>query len=120
MAEDYKLSLLLDFYGGMLTETQREMFEFYYNDDLSLSEIAENEGITRQGVRDSVKRAESQLTDMENRLGLVGRFYKMSGDFKKIHEAAAKIKDCNGHNVYARDIEENADRILAVTEEYCE
>lgn len=120
MAKNYKISLLLDFYGGMLTETQREMFEFYYNDDLSLSEIAENEGISRQGVRDSVKRAESQLIDMEKRLGLVGRFYKMADGFKQIREAALKIKDYNEHNIYARDIDENADKILKITDKICE
>ncbi len=73
MAKDMRISLLLDFYGNMLTEKQREVIEYYYNDDLSLSEIAENEGITRQGVRDAIKRAESQLTEMEERLGFAKR-----------------------------------------------
>ena len=49
MAKDLEISFLLDFYGDMLTEKQREVIEFYYNEDLSLSEIADNEGITRQG-----------------------------------------------------------------------
>ena len=48
MAKDLEISFLLDFYGDMLTEKQREVIEFYYNEDLSLSEIADNEGITRQ------------------------------------------------------------------------
>ncbi len=74
MAKDLEISFLLDFYGDMLTEKQREVIEFYYNEDLSLSEIADNEGITRQGVRDSIKRAEAQLLDMEQRLGLAKRF----------------------------------------------
>ena len=60
MAKNLEISLLFDFYGDMLTEKQRDVVELYYNDDLSLSEIAENEGITRQGVRDSIKRAESR------------------------------------------------------------
>ena len=60
MAKNLEISLLFDFYGDMLTEKQRDVVELYYNDDLSLSEIAENEGITRQGVRDSIKRAEAQ------------------------------------------------------------
>ena len=55
MGKNFEISLLLDFYGDMLTEKQRDMVDYYYNDDLSLSEIAENEGITRQGVRDSIK-----------------------------------------------------------------
>ena len=67
MAKDLQISFLLDFYGDMLTEKQREMISLYYNDDLSLAEIAEDQGITRQGVRDAIKRAEQQLTDMEAR-----------------------------------------------------
>ena len=65
MGKNLEISLLLDFYGDMLTEKQRDMVDYYYNDDLSLSEIAENEGITRQGVRDSIKRAEAQMMEME-------------------------------------------------------
>ena len=65
MAKDLELSYLLDFYGDVLTEKQREMMEQYYNDDLSLSEIAENFGITRQGVRDAVKHGEAALLVLE-------------------------------------------------------
>ena len=54
MAKNLEISYLLDFYSEMLTQKQREVIEYYYNDDLSLSEIAMNEGITRQGVRDSI------------------------------------------------------------------
>ncbi len=50
MAKNLEISLLMDFYGEMLTEKQREVIDYYYNDDLSLGEIAANEGITRQGV----------------------------------------------------------------------
>ena len=56
-ATPLEMSLLFDFYGETLTEKQRELFDLYYNEDLSLSEIAEHAGITRQGVRDSIKRA---------------------------------------------------------------
>ena len=65
MSKNMEISFLLDFYGDMLTEKQRSMVDYYYNEDLSLAEIAENEGITRQGVRDSIKRAEVQLLEME-------------------------------------------------------
>ena len=71
MSKNLDITLLLDFYGDLLTEKQRTFISYYYNDDLSLAEIAANEGITRQGVRDAIKRAESQLVNMENRLGLV-------------------------------------------------
>ena len=56
MEKNLNVSILLDFYGAMLTEKQREAVEYYYNDDLSLSEIADNQGISRQGVRDAIKR----------------------------------------------------------------
>ena len=72
--KNYSAALLFDFYGELLTERQRVCFDSYYNDDLSLSEIAEQEGITRQGVRELVRRAESSLYDMEEKAGLVGRF----------------------------------------------
>ena len=61
MAKNLEISYLLDFYGDVLTQKQRDVMEQYYNDDFSLSEIAANFGITRQGVRDSIKRGESIL-----------------------------------------------------------
>lgn len=71
MAKDLKFSALLDIYGGMLTDKQREMLDFYYNDDLSLSEIAANEGISRQGVRDSIKRGEEALLELDDKIGVI-------------------------------------------------
>ncbi len=70
VAKDLKFSLLLDIYGGMLTDKQREMLDFYYNEDLSLSEIAANAGISRQGVRDSIKRGEQALIELDDKIGL--------------------------------------------------
>ena len=55
MSKNLDITLLLDFYGDLLTEKQRTFISYYYNDDLSLAEIAANEGITRQGVRDAIK-----------------------------------------------------------------
>lgn len=74
MAKNLNISILLDFYGDMLTEKQRDVIELYYNEDLSLAEIAQDCGITRQGVRDSIKRAETQLLDYEAKLGLAEKF----------------------------------------------
>ncbi len=69
-----EMSLLFDFYGELLTGKQREYFDLYYNDDLSLSEIAEISGISRQGVRDMIVRAEASLRDFESKTGAVKRF----------------------------------------------
>lgn len=66
-----ELSMLCDIYGNLLSEKQREAVELYCNEDYSLSEIAENTGISRQGVRDQIKHAESQLTGFEEALGLL-------------------------------------------------
>ena len=64
-----EMSFLLDFYAGLLTERQRELCEYYYNDDLSHTEIATLTGITRQGVRDGLKKAEEILANAEAALG---------------------------------------------------
>lgn len=69
MAKNLEITVLYDFYGDLLTEKQQEVIELYYNEDLSLAEIAALSGITRQGVRDSIKRAEGQLTEFEERVG---------------------------------------------------
>ena len=69
MSKDLNIIMLLDLYGEVLTEKQRDVIELYYNEDLSLAEIAQNLGITRQGVRDSIKRGEAVLLDMEAKLG---------------------------------------------------
>ena len=69
-----EMTMLFDFFGDLLTEKQREYFDLYYNDDLSLSEIAEMSGISRQGVRDNLLRAEAALREMEEKTGVVRRF----------------------------------------------
>lgn len=67
--KNLKVALLLDHYAPMLTEKQREVIDLYYNEDLSLSEIAEHMQITRQGVRDSIKRGEQTLFELESAIG---------------------------------------------------
>ncbi len=116
MAKNMEISFLFDFYGDMLTDKQRDMVELYYNDDLSLSEIAENEGITRQGVRDSIKRAEAQLLEMEDRLGLARRFREMREGFEAIRLAARDIQELNGRYGYSREIDDRVRAILDLSE----
>ncbi len=95
MAKNLDMIMLLDFYGDMLTEKQRDFISYYYNDDLSLAEIAENVGITRQGVRDAIKRAESLLIEMEERVGFVARFEQIKNGLAKISKKAGKINEEN-------------------------
>ncbi len=68
------ITWLLDFYGPLLTEHRREVARLYCEEDLSLSEIAEQLGITRQGVSDALNKARRQLTDYEDKLGLAARY----------------------------------------------
>ena len=90
-ATPLEMSLLFDFYGETLTEKQRELFDLYYNEDLSLSEIAEHAGITRQGVRDVIVRAEAILSDLEDKTGLIKRFHAMHKQLEEIEQAATDI-----------------------------
>ncbi|MDE7288443.1 MAG: putative DNA-binding protein [Oscillospiraceae bacterium] len=95
--KDLRVSVLLDYYSPMLTDKQRDVIDLYYNEDLSLSEIAEHEKITRQGVRDSIKRGEQTLYEMEEKFRLAERSDKFSALIKEIMEVAADIKaECSG------------------------
>ncbi len=93
MAKELKFVLLLDCYGELLTEHQRNVMELYYCDDLSLSEIGEPMGITRQGVRALIKRTEGLLLNYEEKLGFAGRLGKMRSCFEALEESAAQIND---------------------------
>ena len=77
--KNLEIGYLLDFYGDILPERRRDILDLYYNDDLSLSEIAEQMGITRQAVRDSIKKTEQELFFYEEKLGLRRRFTEAEG-----------------------------------------
>lgn len=74
-----EIGYLLDFYGDILPARRRDMMDLYYNDDLSLAEIAEQFGVTRQAVRDSIKKTETELFFYEEKLGLRRRFTEATG-----------------------------------------
>ncbi len=90
MDKKIEISMLLDLYKGLLTDKQAETMDLYYNEDLSLSEIAENTGITRQGVRDALMKGEKILTDAEEKLGLGARIEKLESRLKEINVLAKK------------------------------
>lgn len=114
MSKDLNIAFLLDFYGEMLTEKQRDVIELYYDEDLSLGEIAETAHITRQGVRDSIKRGEAQLLELEEKLGLAGKFRRYEEMLEEISGCAETIKKENTMYQYSRVIGESADRISAL------
>jgi len=94
--QTFRMTMLFDFYGELLTERQREFYDLYYNEDLSLGEIAENYGISRQGVRDVIVRAEAYMTEIEEKTGLVKRFMQLAPHVDAILEAAGGIRRLNG------------------------
>lgn len=98
MSKDLTACTLLDHYGAVLTERQRDIAGYYYFDDLSLAEIAENEGITRQAVRDIIKRAIQQLTEMERKLGFAARTRSVADAVSLIREQAQSLTDTNMKN----------------------
>ena len=93
--QTYRMTMLFDFYGELLTDRQKEFFDLYYNEDLSLGEIAENSGISRQGVRDVIVRAEATMQEFEDKTGLIRRFQQMQGHIDSIIDSAAELKTIN-------------------------
>ncbi len=88
MDEKVKISILCDLYGKLLTQKQYEFLNDYYNNDLSLSEIAENNEITRQAVRDIIKKGEKKLFKYEEKLSFMKR---MSNQEKKIQQVLSEL-----------------------------
>ncbi len=116
--KNLKISLLLDFYGAILTDKQRESLELYYNDDLSLAEIAENTAITRQGVRDNIKRGENILLEMEEKLGFYERYAGIGETMDQLANLAANIKDVNALRFKSNEINEFCNDIADITAKY--
>lgn len=112
------VSVLLDFYGELLTEKQRDAIELYYNEDLSLAEISEHQGISRQGVRDAIKRGEATLLELESKLGLSKKFFDTSADLEKALRLAEEIKRCNDKSFYSLEINKKVEEIFRILTPY--
>ena len=94
MEDSVKISVLLEIYGKLLTKKQYNLLNDYYNLDLSLSEIAENEHITRQAVRDNLKKGENKLFDYEEKLGIMKATIKKQNTIENILSEITTI-NCN-------------------------
>ncbi|MGN0707702.1 MAG: sigma factor-like helix-turn-helix DNA-binding protein [Faecalibacterium sp.] len=92
MAKDLEMGYLLDFYGEVLTPKQREMLRQYYNDDLSLSEIGENFGITRQGARDAIKHGETTLKELEAKVGFAARYRRVQQTLEELEQMVIDVR----------------------------
>jgi hypothetical protein len=82
-------TMLFDFFGDLLTDKQREYYDLYHNEDQSLSEIAENAGITKQGVHDIITRAEKTLKELEYKTGIIKKWRENRAELEHA-EALAK------------------------------
>lgn len=93
MERNVEISMLLEFYGKLLTGKQYDLLDDYYNNDLSLSEIAENLGITRQAVRDNLKKGENKLFEFEEKLSVMKKTMEQEEKIAIILSEINKIKD---------------------------
>lgn len=116
--KDLNIALLFDFYGEMLTEKQKDVIDLYYNEDLSLAEIAEHEGISRQGVRDNIKRGEAYLLELEEKLRFAENYQNLRSMLSSIDELAEGIYTVNEKYVYDNRIKQLSLEIRKMIEIY--
>ena len=112
--KDLEIGLLLDFYGELLSDSRREAAELYYNEDLSLAEIAEGAGITRQGVRDSINKAKMQLTEYEEKLGLASKFREIERTVKDIIPRLEALRD-EADETHKNELDDIISKVKTVT-----
>ena len=112
MDKVYEISLLLDFYGQLLTERQYEILDLHYNNDYTLSEIAEQLNISRQGVYDNEKRGRALLNEYENKLGLLSKFSEQKQKAEEVRNLFENI-ETSGLSKHNTEIVERAKRELA-------
>ncbi|MBO5398534.1 MAG: putative DNA-binding protein [Clostridia bacterium] len=106
MDDNVKISILLETYGKLLTEKQYNLLDDYYNRDLSLSEIAENEGITRQAVRDNLKKGENKLFEYEEKLGVMKKTLMQEETISSILSEISKIKNSSSDKEIANILQD--------------
>lgn len=109
MAKNLEIAYLLDFYGDVLTAKQHDVMQQYYNEDLSLAEIADNFGITRQGVRDAIKRGECILLDLEAKVGSAGRHRRTQDALRELEALVKSVR------FYNETLPQRSDRVTGET-----
>lgn len=114
--EIYEYSMLLDFYGQLLTDNQYKVLDMYINQDLSLSEISETLGMSRQGVHDFVKRGKLQLDEYEKKLGLLRKFTGVKNQLESLQEDFQLVDrtDMESGNIYMlEEMEKKLSRVIS-------
>ncbi len=109
-----EIGILFDYYGKLLTDKQFEIVDHYYNEDLSLSEIAEIHGISKQAVSENLKRAEKKLYDYEKKLMLVERNQKISKGIQKALEEMKRLLSTKDEYLPKKELED----LMGLFEEY--
>jgi len=112
MEKNVKVSILLDIYGKMLTEKQYKLLDDYYNNDLSLSEIAENERITRQAVRDNLKKGENKLSQFEEKLLFMKKTLEKEEQISKILNELTKIESSSSDKEIAKILQNIKEKLI--------
>ena len=100
MESRFELIWLMDFYGPMLTEHQREVMRLYCEEDMTLAEIAEELEITRQGVSDAMKKARAQLEEYEKKLGLAARYRALGDEAQRCLDALNRVQGSDGDDAH--------------------
>ena len=113
-SQAYRMAMLYDFYGDLLTPRQKEFYDLYYNDDLSLSEIAENYDITRQGVRDIIVRAERALEDIEEKTGLIQRYHRTRAALSSLRDLCQQVQELNEERFSDNDLDDLMQQMTTV------
>ena len=111
VSKNLDVSVLFDYYGDMLTEKQRDVIDLYYNQDLSLAEIAEHEKITRQGVRDNIKRGEAYMAELEEALHVAEQSQRLIALLEDIQARNKEIALINDNHKYSAVIREHTAQI---------
>ena len=100
----FSMTLLFDYYGELLTQKQRTYFDLYYNQDFSLAEIAEEEGVSRQGVYDALTRTEAILRNFEEKTGFVAKAAERTRQLEIIRSAVESVRTLPGGEAAAKTI----------------
>ncbi len=117
MSKNLDMTYLIDIYGSMLTDKQKDALELYYFEDLSLSEIAENMKISRQGVRDSIKRGEETLIQLEDMLGYLKKMRKYEEIISNIKEQNALMLSELKKISYTRSVQSRCEALISYLDE---
>ena len=117
MEKNLSVAVLLDFYGDMLTDKQRDVIDLYYNQDLSLSEIAEHQGITRQGVRDSIKRGEVFLFELEDKLKMFDSYIQTKKTIQEIQCIVEHMEKENNAQHHSYHMAQDINQLYSIIDE---